>query len=150
MKIIAFANHSYKRIALNWATHLNELGIKNYCVYSLDKKTFEFLKRNKINTIQIEANWFDGNSNSWEWHQRFKMIYKLLQGGEDILHSDLDAVWLKDPREFLKGDYDMVCSTGTFPANVYNKMGLTICMGWIYFKSNNHVYNIFKKILKEN
>ena len=42
MKIIAFGNSSYKRIAHNWALYLHRHGIENYTIYSLDAKDIEY------------------------------------------------------------------------------------------------------------
>ena len=54
MKIIAFGNARYKRIALNWAAYLKLHKINNYTIYSLDQEIFNFLKNQSINTELIK------------------------------------------------------------------------------------------------
>ena len=38
--------------------------------------------------------------------KRPNYLIKILEKYDNIIYSDIDTVWLKDPRPFLKGDYD--------------------------------------------
>jgi L-rhamnose mutarotase len=143
MKIIAFGNARYKRIAHNWAIYLRNHGINNYTIYSLDCEIYEYLIENKINTELLDLNIFEDKT--WKWRERVKFVSALLNKGTSVLHSDLDAIWLKNPLSFIKEDNDIVASTGTYPKDIYKKIGFTVCMGWIYYKSSPIV-----KILLEN
>ena len=53
MKIIAFGNSRYKRIAHNWALYLQSYKIENYTIYSLDQEIYDYLVENNINTEMI-------------------------------------------------------------------------------------------------
>ena len=143
MKIIAFGDARYKRIAHNWAIYLRNHGINNYTIYSLDCEIHEYLIENKINTELLDLNIFEGKT--WKWRERVKFVSALLNRGISVLHSDLDAIWLKNPLSFIEEDNDIVASTGTYPKDIYKKIGFTVCMGWIYYKSSPIV-----KILLEN
>tara|TARA_B100000035_G_scaffold311618_1_gene321494 strand:- start:5035 stop:5691 length:657 start_codon:yes stop_codon:yes gene_type:complete len=143
MKIIAFGDARYKRIAHNWAIYLRNHGINNYTIYSLDCEIHEYLIENKINTELLDLNIFEGKT--WKWRERVKFVSALLNSGTSVLHSDLDAIWLKNPLSFIEEDNDIVASTGTYPKDIYKKIGFTVCMGWIYYKSSPIV-----KILLEN
>jgi len=145
MKIIAFGNSRYKRIAHNWALYLHQHNIDNYIIYSLDQGIYKYLIKNKINTELINL-----SGNNWNWRERVKYIYSLLNTGIDILHSDLDAVWQANPLEFIEKDYDIIASTGSFPAGVSSRIGYTLCMGWIYYKSSTIVKKLFKNTLNRN
>jgi len=147
MKIIAFGNRRYKRIAHNWALYLHQHNIKNYTIYSLDQDIYDYLVENKINTELLSINYSSGKK--W-WKERVEYIYSLLNMGIDILHSDLDAVWQVNPLDFIEKDYDIVASTGTFPFDVYEKIGYTLCMGWIYYKSSDIVKELFQNILNKH
>jgi hypothetical protein len=155
MKIIAFGNSRYKRIALNWARHLEALKISNYTIYSTDRDIYNFLMVHKINTELIPFDPSKNNSSSVKthhliWDLRFKFMSDLLNQGYDVLHSDLDAVWLRNPINFISGEYDIISSSGNMPKVMYDVLGLTFCMGWIYIKSNGKTLNIFKNILSKN
>lgn len=147
MKIIAFGNSRYKRLAHNWALYLHRHGIENYTIYSLDQDIYDYLTKNKINTTLFPLVMFEGAK--WDWRKRLKFISKLLNEGTSILHSDLDAIWLKNPLDLIEKKYDIVASTGTFPPNVCKKIGYTLCMGWIYYKSSYIVKELFTNTLHE-
>jgi len=147
MKIIAFGNSRYKRIAHNWALFLQKHEITNYTIISLDQDIYNYLVGNKINT-ELEINMFD--KSRLDWRTRFEYIYSLLNNGTDILHSDLDAVWLHNPLSLIESEYDIVASTGTFPKDVYKEVGYTLCMGWIYYKSSTIVKKLFQNVIHGN
>lgn len=150
MKIIAFGNSRYKRIAHNWVLYLQKHGIANYTIYSLDQDIYDYLVENEINTELLPLDIFEDGDHLWNWRERLKFIFKLLNEGINVLHSDLDAIWLKNPLIFIEKDYDIVASTGTFPQNIYEKIGCTLCMGWIYYKSSTIIKELFQDILDKN
>lgn len=158
MKIIAFGDKNYKFIAHNWALHMKYCGIADYVIYSLDKVIYNYLLDNDIKTELLECELFEGPiPYNWDWATRLKYMYKLINDGHDVLHSDLDAVWLRNPLKFVRSshlgidlrpsDNDIICSTGTMPEHVYKKVGTTICMGWVFFKSNKRVKQLFRDLL---
>jgi hypothetical protein len=143
MKIIAFGNKRYKRVAHNWALYLQRHGIENYTIYSLDQEIYDYLVENKINTEYLPG--WEGNFYC-KWRERLNFTFELLNEGTSVLHSDLDAVWLKNPLGLLE-DYDIVAGTGKFPGITYEKIGFTLCMGWIYFKPSTIVKELLQNTL---
>tara|TARA_B100002019_G_scaffold267058_1_gene257879 strand:- start:843 stop:1499 length:657 start_codon:yes stop_codon:yes gene_type:complete len=146
MKIVSFGNYRYKRVAHNWALYLQRHKIENYTIYSLDQEIYDYLCKNNVNTELLSLNIFEGEK--WDWKERFRCIYNLLKKDINVLHSDLDAIWLKDPLDFIGNNDDVVSSTGTFPPDVYKDVGYALCMGWIFYRSSANVKNLFSKILK--
>jgi len=143
--IIAFANSRYKIIALNWVAHLKICGINDYIIYSLDEDCYKFLYNNQINTEFLKSDMFNKKLN---FRQRLNKIYELLDNEINVLHSDLDAIWLKDPINFISDNYDIVSSVGTFPKNTFDKLGFTLCMGWMYYQANSIIKKIFQNTIK--
>jgi hypothetical protein len=139
MKIISFGNSGYKRVAHNWALYLQSHGIDNYTIYSLDSEIYDYLVENKINTELLDINMFD---DGFKWHLRFNQTRRLIES-EDILHSDLDAIWLRNPLGFIDSSYDIVSSTGGFPHKD------SLCMGWIHFSSCDAVRKVFDNLLEK-
>ncbi|MDO7614708.1 MAG: glycosyltransferase family 77 protein [Crocinitomicaceae bacterium] len=150
MKIISFGNYRYKRIAHNWALYLQRHKIENYTIYSLDQDIYDYLVENEINTELLPLDIFEEGAHLWDWRERLKFIFKLLNEGINVLHSDLDAIWLKNPLDLVEEKYDLIASTGTFPQNIYEKIGCTLCMGWIYYKSSTIIKELFQDILDKN
>ena len=68
-------------------------------------------------------------------------IQKVFRGWFDIIHSDTDALWLKNPIPDLieANDQDIIVSTvrhnGAFPPEVREAFGFTCCMGWIFLEA---------------
>lgn len=151
VKVITFGNSKYKRLALNWLEYIKSHSIKRYTVYALDKNMYSFLKSCGVQTELIELDLFSGMDwDQWRWNLRFEQTLKILEEGEDIIHSDLDAIWLKNAALLLDDDYDIICSSGKMPFHIYQKYNFTLCMGWCYFKCNQKVINLFKEIIQEN
>ena len=147
MKIIAYGNYQYKKVAHNWALYLQQHGIENYTIYSLDQDIHNYLVENSINTNLLECECFNGSK--LDWRSRSKHICSLLNKDMDILHSDLDAVWLKNPLSLIERQYDIVASTGRYPYDIYQDIGYTLCMGWIYYKPSTIVKELFQNILDQ-
>jgi hypothetical protein len=105
----------------------------------------KWLRKNIDNILHKKG--YKVNHQGCNWRARFEKIYNLLDEGVDILHSDIDAIWLKNPLDYISKKCDISASTGAFPEVIFNKLGFTLCMGWIFYKANNNVKNIFKFIL---
>jgi len=133
--IISFCNKLYKDIALNWVAHLKLLNITNYIIISTDRETEKYLKKHSVNTWYIRGNLSRRSGSGWRW--RTESIRNILYFGYDLIHSDLDNVWLKDAQHLITSNYDMVVSRDDagFPENVSKKWGFAICPGWMFLKS---------------
>ena len=94
-----------------------------------------------------------------EWKMQWKCIWKFmvtqdfLAGGYDVILSDTDALWLKDPVEdlFYSNSNDVVASTewGGNPPEFKEKYGYTLCPGWIGFKSNPQTIGLLDRVIAE-
>jgi hypothetical protein len=145
--IISFCNWNYSKVALNWVAYLEKLGITNYLIVSLDKKTEDFLRENSINTKLMEGQIPRRSGTGWRW--RFQKTYDFLKSGTNIIHSDLDAVWLRNPLHLLDEESDIIASVdrGGFPPETFERWKFTMCMGWMFYRSNSKVLGIFEDIL---
>lgn len=79
------------------------------------------------------------------WQTRAQVTKQLIDSGYDVLLSDSDALWLRNPFP----DLDQLTSShiiGTrakFPEAVHGRIGSAICMGFIYIKSFPIVSNFW-------
>jgi hypothetical protein len=152
--VVSYASRKLKYVALNWARHIEKLKIENYIVYSLDKETLEYLQNNNVNT-QYTKHWRikkvapDGRG-IFNWHQRFRMIRDLVSQGNNIVCSDLDAIWHKNPLEFTLNDADIVSSRESdgIPYDISDRMGFNLCLGWIFFRSTDATLSFMGRILE--
>ena len=78
----------------------------------------------------------------WMMLWKFMVTKELLAAGHDVILSDTDALWLKDPVEdlFYSNSNDVVASTvwadNAFPPKFREKYGYTLCTGWMGFRNN--------------
>ena len=153
LKIISFCNYPYREIALNWVKHLEALSIDNYEVLCLDAESDEYLKSHGCHSRVLDefnGDWISGCKHTM---RRTLIFKKYLEEGYDIIHSDTDALWLKNPIPELieSNSQDIIVSTvrhkGAFPPEVREAFGFTCCMGWIFFRSNKNTINYLDKFL---
>ena len=84
---------------------------------------------------------------------RTLIFKKYLEEGYDIIHSDTDALWFKNPIPDLieQNNQDIIVSTVrhsyAFPPEVREAFGFTCCMGWIFFRSNQNTIQYLDKFL---
>lgn len=124
--IITFVNESYSNILLNWVAALKKIDITKYLVISLDENIYKICEKNNIKTCLIDFN-IKLNGLNKLWVFRMGIFELILSYGYSFIHSDVDAIWLKNPiNDFI----------------LNNK----------YCKENeikNDVKNVYEEILKE-
>lgn len=143
--IITFANFAYKDVILNWAAGIKRLNIRNYIVISLDEYAYDYFAKNNITTVLKP---FTGNIDEL-WIFRMKIFNQVIENDFDLLHSDADAIWLKNPLPefFSDKSYDMTFSQGTvYPPDVKNDWGFVLCCGLFLIRSNQTTKSIFGEI----
>ena len=153
LKIISFCNYPYREIALNWVKHLEALSIDNYEVLCLDLESDEYLKSHGCHSRVLDEfndDWISGCKHTM---RRTFIFKKYLEEGFDIIHSDTDALWVKNPIPDLidSNNQDVIVSTvrhgAAFPPEVREAFGFTCCMGWIFFRSNHRTVSYLDRFL---
>jgi hypothetical protein len=75
------------------------------------------------------------------WQYRTDITRQLLTSGYDVLVSDLDAYWLRNPFTFidplLSQGVDVVGSRGSFPPSVFEIFNASLCLGFVYYRASN-------------
>lgn len=142
--ILVFANYSYLPVLENWLAAVKKIDVDNYLVISLDEKLYQYLQEKKIATLLRPCDMDLGQL----WIHRIEIILELLEEGYNIIHSDADAIWLKDPQPYLeKLSHDMIFSQGTiWPPDVQEKWGFVLCCGFFYLRSNPQAVKFVRKL----
>lgn len=138
--IFSYTNFKYVDIAEYWSRYMQKL-VLNYTVYCTDKKSFNYLSEKGI-----KCDFYDELSqDNFDFTQfaliRFHILEKLLTKYDYVIYSDLDAIWLENPLETLfDHQYDAYLSTvhhpRAYPGSVRKEWGMTVCTGWMVFKSS--------------
>jgi hypothetical protein len=75
------------------------------------------------------------------YNARIEFLLRLVvKNGRDVLMSDLDALWLRDPLPLLRAHANagIIGSRGSWPANaLYAWGGSAFCMGFIFFRGTD-------------
>lgn len=142
--ILVFANYQYLLVLENWLAAVNRISVDNFLIVSLDEQLHHYLEEKMINSIfrPCELNLRK------LWIHRVDVILELMEDGYDVIHSDADAVWLKDPQPFLTVlSHDMFFSQGTvWPQDVYEKWNFVLCCGFFYMRSNQKTLKFIKEL----
>lgn len=143
--IIVFANKQYSKVLGNWIEAINKLNITNYLVISMDEILHRQLNEMHIPSIERICNVELGDI----WNHRIKVINEIIECGYNVVHSDADAIWLKNPmQEYIYNQpYDMIFSQGTYwPKNAHKKFGFVLCCGFFYIKANKATLRFIKQV----
>lgn len=73
------------------------------------------------------------------WRVRIRALSCLVTQGFDVIMSDADALWLRDPMEYFSlpsvRSSSVVASRGTLPMPLSKRWGTAMCMGFILFRA---------------
>jgi hypothetical protein len=135
--VLTLATYNVRGQLYAWLTHLYRANVKNYLVLCLDHQIHEELLMHGFNAYlgQADAAW-EGTTRLL-WVNRMQYILHLLRGGYEVVLSDLDAFWLKDPRPYLASfDEDMLLSRShNLPGFLAKKFGSNACLGFATFRA---------------
>ena len=174
--VLAVTNYLYERVALNWVAIMKRLNIENYILISLDKIVYKTLKKRGINTVLSKhdpGQRFLKNKILFKLNRFFKkevfilkakhaefieltamrlyFLKVLLDSGIDVLNSDIDSAWLKNPipRFIDNTEFDYVGTQGTVsPKEIFDKWGFVLMYGFFYLKSNENTKKLINEVLE--
>lgn len=132
--VIAFADSRYADVLMNWLVALALQRVDNYLVIALDRELHALLTAHGIPSVLSQLNGTLGDL----WVERIRVFAALCAAGIDFIHSDVDAIWLRDPRQayFSNSDADLIASQGTvWPSDVHQRFGFVLCCGLFYLRS---------------
>ncbi|XRB18460.1 glycosyltransferase family 77 protein [Pseudoscourfieldia marina] len=105
--MVTWANYHYLDFALNWLGHLSRLGVKNVMVGAMDHEMLEALVERGVPTFSMESGLTTGDF-GWgtpTFHkmgrEKINLFVKFTEMGFDVLISDIDTVWLRDPLPYM-------------------------------------------------
>jgi hypothetical protein len=77
-------------------------------------------------------------------------LREILEEASAIIHSDSDAVWLRNPLPLLnRCQSDMVFSQGTaWPPDVHAKYGIVLCCGFFCIRKTDHTLSFISDLEK--
>lgn len=136
--LLTFSNQAYLPILENWLAAMRRIGIDDILVVALDESTHAHLCERGVLCHLLPCE----NDLKALWRKRVSLFDAILQRGYCLIHSDADAVWLKDPRAryFFGSDADIVFSQGTqWPIPCWERWGFILCCGLFFLRPTDPV-----------
>lgn len=135
LTILSTVNAAYGDIADNWLEGIRRVErLDQVLLVALDEEARD---RFSGRGVAVEYRPYDGEGLSSLWIHRVEIIRDLLKQGRDVVHSDLDAVWIGDPIPALVSHQaTAVFSQGTYwPPEAHEKLGFVLCCGLFLLKA---------------
>jgi hypothetical protein len=127
---------------MNWLVAMAVIEIDSYLVVALDRELYDFLRARGIPTVFSELR----GDLSALWIRRVNIFSALCVAGIDFVHSDVDAIWIRDPRDaYLRATSgaDLIISQGTvWPPDVHRQFGFVFCCGLFQMRSTAHTQRL--------
>lgn len=135
LPIVVFANWAYREVLQNWLEGMRRLRLDQELIVALDEQTYQLVVDRGHRSVFVP---FEGNL-SGLWKLRMNVFKLMLDQSIDFIHSDADAVWLRNPiPEFITPypDTDLLISQGTiWPPEAYRSWGFVLCCGLFCMRS---------------
>lgn len=125
---VIVASDSFAFLVDNWMAHMNAIGIDKFLVVAMDEAMQHRLERAGIEAGRAD---FDGSKSDF-WTYRMLVWDLLIRHDIEIVQSDIDALWLKNPipEYFSSAEFDIIWSQGTYhPTAVLERWGFVLCTG---------------------
>lgn len=142
--IVTFANADYIPIARNWLSALQALSIRaSIRIIALDAATRDAFPAELVIYRPYEIRNLSGL-----WQFRVTILRELLSETDGIIHSDADAVWMRNPLPTIEScSTDMVFSQGTtWPRDVHARHGMVVCCGLFYLRNVSFVQDFMEEL----
>ncbi|KAL4450568.1 hypothetical protein ABPG77_000924 [Micractinium sp. CCAP 211/92] len=108
MVLVTWANFHYRDFVMNWVEHLRAVGCNAFIVGAMDDKLLDFLVQREVPVFSMSSGL---TLNDFGWgtptfhkmgREKIHLIHSFTKMGFDVLISDVDTVWLRNPLPYMK------------------------------------------------
>ncbi|KAM3358513.1 beta-arabinofuranosyltransferase RAY1 isoform X2 [Capsicum galapagoense] len=157
--VLAVVGYSYKDMLMSWVCRLHHLQISNFLVCALDDDIYDFsvlqgLPVFKFANLEIEIS-FDNCHFGTECFQKVtkvksRMVLQILKLGYNVLMSDVDIYWFKNPLPFLSsfGPAVLVAQSDEYKLTGPINLPRRLNSGFYYAHSDAMTIAALKKVVK--
>jgi hypothetical protein len=142
--IVTALDENYVNIFELWMHYFERLNYtKCLRVITYDKKSDRYIREKGIISIPVREKI---RSPRDIYVTRLNAILQLLKSGKNVIHTDSDAFWLKDPLPLtVKKKFDLQISIGHgIPKKAITEWGFSLCCGFFIFHSNAPTLKFFE------
>jgi len=160
-KVIIFADALLIDVFMNWLVFYEDVcegDLSHLDVLCMDKVTKDVLGLMGMQCApgSFELEVFDLEDKEHKlgaiWLRRVEIIHDYISQGMDIILSDSDAIWLRDPLPDVSAnslDAQIVSSRAWFPQALFRKWGSCLCMGFIYLRAGDFNFGFTAALRRE-
>ncbi|KAJ8569750.1 hypothetical protein K7X08_006327 [Anisodus acutangulus] len=157
--VLAVVGYSYKDMLMSWVCRLNHLQISNFLVCALDDDIYDFsilqgLPSFKYANLETEIS-FDNCHFGTECFQKVtkvksRMVLQILKLGYNVLMSDVDIYWFKNPLPLLSsfGPAVLVAQSDEYKLTGPINLPRRLNSGFYYAYSDAMTIAALKKVVK--
>jgi Nucleotide-diphospho-sugar transferase len=142
---VTFATAPFGCLIDNWFQHAVRAGMGNALLIATD----DTIAQGQVppGCTIVRADFHGGRAAFWLF--RLQVFEVLASEGIDFVHSDLDAIWLADPRRECFSDpaLDLVFSQGTYhPEQAFATWGFVLCCGFFAVRARPATARFFAAV----
>jgi hypothetical protein len=156
--VFTVLNSEYSDIGRLWARLLRKAGVSNFFIVCTDEKCESIFKSEGIATLlltpqgdvsseklSVKTSTFPNDYAVFVVSLKFQVMAALLKAGWDAVFSDVDALWLKNPLNYIYSmDRDVVFQPASFPKDVKQAWGFTVCTGFLGLRSSGKTVQLLQ------
>ena len=144
--VIAFCDSAYLPLLQLWVGQVLALGVRALRIFGLDAATVDWCGSAGVDAEPMEWN---GDLRTL-WIQRMRVFSRLAAQGVDFIHSDIDAIWLRNPITpggVREDGAQLLFSQGTvWPPDVHERWGFVLCCGWFRARPSVQTREFFQAL----
>ncbi|XP_051122149.1 uncharacterized protein LOC127245359 [Andrographis paniculata] len=156
--VLGVAGYSYKDLLMSWVCRLRRLGVLNFLVCALDDDVYDFSVLQGLPVIKCTnspANIsFDGCHFGTDCFQKVtkvksRMVLRILKLGYNVLLSDVDVYWFKNPLPYLSsfGPGVLVAQSDEYNATEPPNLPRRLNSGFYFARSDRTTIAAMKRVV---
>lgn len=147
--IVTQVAYNYFPIFEIWYRNMSRLGVRNILLIALDPLTAERARTMDIPYWYLPIFGFQKSVRRLIWTETLKVRRNLLAAGVNYLHSDADAIWLKDvrPEVFSEGTDFVTSIAKGVPKTALDRWGFVMCLGFYFCRSNSRTRGVYDRYI---
>ncbi|CAI9093017.1 OLC1v1028414C1 [Oldenlandia corymbosa var. corymbosa] len=157
--VLALAGYSYKDLLMSWVCRLRRLKVSNFLVGAIDHEIYEFSILQGLPVFAYEAAptniSFDDCHFGTECFQKVtkvksRVVLQILKLGYNVLMSDVDVYWFKNPLPFLSsfGPAILVAQSDEFKTTGPINLPRRLNSGFYYVNSDSQTIAALQKVVE--
>ncbi|XP_022084717.1 UDP-D-xylose:L-fucose alpha-1,3-D-xylosyltransferase 1-like [Acanthaster planci] len=155
--VLTTTNNAFLDMTENWLASIRRTrACPNITVVAEDQQAYRFLSRKAVVGLHIQQTGSGLSTakklvfNTKEYkkfvNKRQRYILRFLEQGWEVLFSDVDTFWLRDPFPFLQGNFDMALEVDEYRQK--GKKGSFYCAGFVYFRPTERTLRFVREWIR--